>query len=64
MPALAQLQGGGVRVLSPEVPQPRHVRYAWLDNAMAANLVDVHGLPAEPFRSDRLPLSTAAAPPF
>lgn len=64
VPALAQLQGGGVRVRSPEVPRPRHVRYAWLDNAMAANLVDVHGLPAEPFRSDRLPLSTAAAPPF
>jgi sialate O-acetylesterase len=32
--------------------QPKMLRYAWSDNPVEANLVDLEGLPAEPFRID------------
>ncbi|MEM9415135.1 MAG: sialate O-acetylesterase [Planctomycetota bacterium] len=44
-----------VRVWSPDVPNPVHVRYAWKDNPEDANLINEEGLPAPPFRTDDLP---------
>jgi sialate O-acetylesterase len=32
------------------ISQPQQLRYAWSDNPEVANLMDVQGLPAEPFR--------------
>jgi sialate O-acetylesterase len=46
---------GAVFVWSPDVPNPRHVRYAWKNNPEDANLVNEEGLPASPFRTDDLP---------
>ncbi|MEK8052934.1 sialate O-acetylesterase [Ideonella sp. DXS22W] len=43
---------------SDAVPQPRWLRYGWVDNPAQANLVDGRGLPASPWRSDALPLVT------
>ena len=52
--AEAKLLGDGtVRVSSPDIPHPAYVRYAWADNP-EVNLRDGSGLPAEPFRTDRL----------
>jgi len=52
--AQAVIEGDGVVVTSPEVPEPVAVRYAWADNPVA-NLTDATGLPAAPFRTDRFP---------
>jgi sialate O-acetylesterase len=49
--ATAQIEGGTVLVSSPEVPDPRRVRYAW-DYNPDANLVNQWGLPASAFRTD------------
>jgi sialate O-acetylesterase len=51
-PAQARLEGETMVAWSPEVPKPMAVRYAWTDDAMAANLVGTGGLPVPPFRSD------------
>ncbi len=59
--AQASIDGETVLVRSASVPRPAHVRYAWTDDAMHANLVNAAGLPASPFRSDDRPGITAAA---
>ena len=65
VPARAEIQGRTVRVWHESVPQPRAVRYAWVNNPEQANLVNNSGLPASPFRTDRWPLLTEGAlPPF
>jgi sialate O-acetylesterase len=49
--AIATIDGATVRVSSPDVPDPRSVRYAW-DYNPDANLVNAIGLPASLFRTD------------
>ena len=44
-----------VRVWSEAVPEPETVRYAWKNYAYG-NLYNLAGLPAVPFRTDRLPI--------
>lgn len=57
--AQARIEGSArVTVSSPEVAHPVAVRFGWVDNPSQNNLFDSHGLPASPFRSDRLPLAT------
>ncbi len=48
----ARILGDQVIVSSPRVPRPVAVRYAWADNPDTANLFNVEGLPASPFRTD------------
>jgi sialate O-acetylesterase len=50
--AEARILGDQVIVSSPRVPNPVAVRYAWADNPDRANLYNVEGLPASPFRTD------------
>lgn len=57
-PAVASLEGRCVRLRSAAVAQPTVLRYAWLDNAMQANLIGRDGLPVAPLRTDRRPLLT------
>ncbi len=49
----AVIDGDSVTVLSSEVPQPKTVRYAWAATPQAS-LINRAGLPAAPFRTDRL----------
>lgn len=51
--AEAQIQGDSVVVSHPDIPNPVAVRYAWADNPDTANLTNVEGLPAAPFRTGR-----------
>jgi sialate O-acetylesterase len=44
--------GNKVVVSSPLVQDPVAVRYAWADNPDDANLYNIEGLPASPFRTD------------
>lgn len=44
-----------VEVHSDKVPEPIAVRYAWADNPDTANLYNMEGLPACPFRTDDWP---------
>lgn len=49
-PAAARIEGKNrVIVSSPAVTAPRHVRYAWQNNPVDANLVSKERLPAVPF---------------
>jgi len=48
----AVIEGGRIVVWSERVPAPVAVRYAWADNPAGANLYNVDGLPASPFRTD------------
>jgi len=48
----ARIEGSTVVVSSPRVPSPIAVRYAWGNNPERANLYNVAGLPASPFRTD------------
>lgn len=50
----ARLDGESVIVSSDQVPRPRAVRYAW-GAVPQAGLINRSGLPAAPFRTDRLP---------
>ncbi len=50
--AEARAAGDSVVVSSDEVAKPLYVRYAWADNPEDANLFNVEGLPASPFRTD------------
>lgn len=54
-PASATVSGCEVVLSSPEVPEPRNVRYGWAD-FLEVNLQNGAGLPAEPFRTDNTPL--------
>jgi len=51
--AKAVIEGNDVVVWSEKVPIPVAVRYAWADNPDDANLFNVEGLPACPFRTDK-----------
>lgn len=50
--AKAIIERNTVVVWSDEVKEPMFVRYGWADNPEGANLVNVEGLPASPFRTD------------
>ena len=52
-PANARLEGNSVSVSSPEVPEPKYVRYGWKD-VPQVNLYNSAGLPASPFSSEGL----------
>jgi len=54
VPATAAIEGATVTVLSPLIPAPVAVRYAWADDP-DGNLVNGAGLPAAPFRTSRSP---------
>jgi sialate O-acetylesterase len=47
----AHISGDKVVVRNKSIPHPEHVRYAWADNPEGANLHNVEGLPASPFRT-------------
>ena len=49
--AKALIDGNSVMVWSTEVKHPVIVRYAWADNPKGANLFNIEGLPASPFRT-------------
>lgn len=57
-PAKARIVGETVVVTSELVPEPKAVRFGWR-NYPVVNLFNREGLPASPFRSDDLPLTTA-----
>ena len=50
--AEARIEGATVVVWSPEVEEPRSVRYGWSDNPLLANLYNLEGLPASPFTTE------------
>ncbi len=47
----AQIQGDSIVVSHPDISNPTSVRYAWAYNPTRANLINVEGLPAAPFRT-------------
>lgn len=49
--ARARIVGNKVVVSSPNIPEPKAVRYAWADNPVWS-LENAAGLPASPFRTD------------
>lgn len=53
--AKARIAGDKVIVHCPDVKTPVSVRYAWADNPDDANLYNIEGLPALPFRTDDWP---------
>jgi sialate O-acetylesterase len=60
----AKIVGNIIVVSSPEVPQPRAVRYAWAMNPSRHNLLyNREGFPASPFRTDDWPLFDPDAEP-
>jgi sialate O-acetylesterase len=50
--AKAIIERNTVVVWNDEVAEPMYVRYGWADNPEGANLINVEGLPASPFRTD------------
>ena len=62
-PAIATISGDAVVITSPQVPEPREVRFAW-DEAATPNFFNKDGLPAVPFRTDNplAPPPSSAAP--
>jgi len=52
LPATATIAGETLVVHTPEIKEPRAVRYAWSAFPEGANLGNSEGLPASPFRSD------------
>jgi sialate O-acetylesterase len=58
-PAEAKIVGATVVLSSPQVPEPKAVRYAWADDP-AANLYNRDGLPAVPFRTDNWTATVAS----
>jgi sialate O-acetylesterase len=50
--AQTKVEGNTVIVWSEDVANPVAVRYAWADNPQGANLFNIEGLPASPFRTD------------
>jgi len=59
--AQATIDGNTVVVRSPDVPAPVSVRYAWDNYPYGANLYNSAGLPAVPFRTNRMDDAPAAA---
>lgn len=53
VPAEATIEGDKVIVHAEQVSKPKHVRFAWKESAQP-NLVNKEGLPAQPFRTDKL----------
>jgi sialate O-acetylesterase len=52
--AQAKIDGDIILVWSDQIKHPVAVRYAWADNPEGANLYNMEGLPASPFRTDEL----------
>ena len=50
--ANAKIEGNKVIVWNDAITHPVAVRYAWADNPEGANLYNIGGLPASPFRTD------------
>lgn len=50
----AVIEGDTVIVSSKEIDNPVHVRYAWSNNPVRANLFNKEGLPASPFITEEL----------
>ena len=62
-PADAAISGDAVVITSPQVPEPKDVRFAWDESAMP-NFYNKNGLPAVPFRTDNFPIpAPPVAPP-
>jgi len=62
-PATAEMKGATVVVSSDKVSKPWAVRYGWVNFAKPElNFFNKAGLPAVPFRTDDLPLTTAQPP--
>ena len=59
----ARIDGDTIVVSSPQVANPKEVRYAWQSNP-AATLFNGAGLPAAPFRTDNWPGITEAHRPY
>ena len=55
--ANAEIKGDAVVVSHPNVKKPAAVRFGWADYPVV-NLWNKNGLPARPFRTDKLPLTT------
>jgi len=53
VPASAKIDGASVIVSSPDVAEPKAVRYAWANWPVNPNLYNSAGLPAAPFRTDK-----------
>ncbi len=51
--ASAKISGNRIVVWNRQVKNPVAVRYAWADNPEGANLYNLEGLPASPFRTDQ-----------
>ncbi len=51
--ANAEIDGDTVLVWSPSIQNPRTVRYAWANYPSEANLYNLDGFPASPFRTDK-----------
>ena len=60
----ATIEGAAVIVKSDKVPAPAAVRYAWADFPIGCNLYNSAGLPAAPFRTDRLDAIAEVAQEF
>jgi sialate O-acetylesterase len=54
VPAIARIDRGALVVSSPDIAEPASVRYAWDNYPEGANLYNADGLPAAPFRTDKL----------
>ena len=50
--AKAKIDSNKVIVWNDSIAEPMYVRYAWADNPSNANLYNIEGLPASPFRTD------------
>jgi sialate O-acetylesterase len=59
--ATAAISGDTIIVSSPEVKEPKAVRYGWANNP-EVNLYNKDGLPASPFRTDDWPNPPGARP--
>jgi sialate O-acetylesterase len=59
--AAATISGSSVIVKSPDVSAPVSVRYAWDNYPYGANLYNAAGLPAVPFRTNKMDDAVAAA---
>jgi len=55
------IDGNTVVVRSPDVPAPVSVRYAWDSYPYGSNLYNSAGLPAVPFRTNKMDDAPAAA---